>query len=152
MPRLLELFCGTKSVGKVFQQAGWEVVSVDICPEFKPTVCCSVLDIPLDMPDRFDVIWASPPCTEFSKAKTVGKRDFETADHLVLHTLALIRSLGDREPSVGRAQESNVHAGFAVRRRELLSLLRLGLPQKHEDMDQHRLDTQGLQKRLQQHG
>ena len=38
-------------------------------------------------PDYFSVITASPPCTEFSRAKTVGPRDLFTADQLVLKTL-----------------------------------------------------------------
>ena len=37
MPRILELFCGTKSVGRALA-AGWEVVSLDIVLKFKPTI------------------------------------------------------------------------------------------------------------------
>lgn len=68
--RLLELFCGTKSVGKVFQNGGWDVVSVDIIPEFNPTHCRDILEI--DFKDHFDVVWASPPCTCFSVA-SIGR-------------------------------------------------------------------------------
>ena len=96
MPKLLELFCGSKSVGKVFEEAGWEVVSVDIEPKFEPTLCMSVLDIPLGHwePGAFDFVWSSPPCTLFSKARTRGEAvDMEPARLLTLHTVNLIRSL-----------------------------------------------------------
>ena len=42
MPRLLELFCGTKSVGRAFEAAGWEVVSLDIVLKFEPTILCDI--------------------------------------------------------------------------------------------------------------
>ena len=41
MPRLLELFCGTKSVGRAFEAAG-EVVSLDIVSKFEPTILCDI--------------------------------------------------------------------------------------------------------------
>ena len=92
--RALELFAGTGSFRKMAEPR-YEVISVDLDPTFNPDLCMSVLDIPLDMwPEGyFDVIWASPPCTQFSKAKTMGERDLEGADALVLHTLTLIRVL-----------------------------------------------------------
>ena len=34
MPRLLELFSGTKSISKVAKKLGWETVSLDIDPRF----------------------------------------------------------------------------------------------------------------------
>ena len=94
--RILELFAGSGSIGRVFEAAGWEVTSVDLSDKLsQPTICCSVLDIPLDKwpAGHFDVVWSSPPCVEYSRAKTTGTRDLESADRLVLHTLALIRAL-----------------------------------------------------------
>ena len=98
--RLLELFCGTKSVGKVFEAAGgWEVTSVDLNPKCEPTICCSVLDIELDRwpPGYFDFVWASPPCTLYSRARTRGPViDMTEANHISLHTVNLIKSLKPR--------------------------------------------------------
>ena len=77
MPRILELFKGTGSVGKVFEAHGWEVVSVDIEAKFKPTIIADVLDLPPTIGKGFDFIWFSPPCKNFSRALTRGPRDLE---------------------------------------------------------------------------
>jgi hypothetical protein len=95
--RLLELFSGTGSVGRAFRRAGYEVVSLDINPRAKPTICADVLTwVCPYAPGHFDVIHASPPCTEYSKCKTVGARDLETADAIAARTLELIRHLKPR--------------------------------------------------------
>ena len=65
MPRLLELFCGTKSVGRAFEAAGWEVVSLDIVSKFEPTILCDIRSWDYTtFPGHFDMVWASPVCTE----------------------------------------------------------------------------------------
>ena len=69
MPRLLELFCGTKSVGRAFEAAGWEVVSLDIVSKFEPTILCDIRSWDYTtFPGHFDMVWASPVCTEYSRA------------------------------------------------------------------------------------
>lgn len=71
--RLLELFAGTKSVGRVAEERGWEVFSSDILPEFETDYTADVLDFDLGrVPWVPHVIWASPPCTAFSVA-SIGK-------------------------------------------------------------------------------
>ena len=60
MPRLLELFCGTKSIGRPFEAAGWEVVSLDIVSKFEPTILCDIRswDYALFPPGHFDMVCA----------------------------------------------------------------------------------------------
>ena len=101
MPRILELFSGTGSIGRVFERAGWEVISVDILPSCAghvPTLCMSVLDIELDRwPEKyFDMIWASPPCCEYSIAHTGNARDMEKGDMLAIYCLHLISAYRPR--------------------------------------------------------
>ena len=86
MPHLLEIYSGTKSIGKVFEAAGWRVTSVDLRADFEPTICCNALDLkPEQIEGRVDLIWGSPPCTDYSKARTTAKtpRDLEGSDKLV---------------------------------------------------------------------
>jgi hypothetical protein len=70
--KLLELFCGTKSIGKEFAKLGFEVTSLDFEPRFNPDICADILTIPVDYFKGFDVIWASPPCNAFS-VSVIGK-------------------------------------------------------------------------------
>lgn len=67
-PALLELFCGTKSIGKEFSKVGFKVVSTDFEPRFKATFTADILTLnPHDFAHvGFDALWASPPCNAFS--------------------------------------------------------------------------------------
>jgi len=76
MTRLLELFSGTHSVGKVAEELGFEVVSLDL----------KGADINIDILKwnykeypigYFDIIWSSPPCRTFSSIKKthIGRKN-----------------------------------------------------------------------------
>ena len=75
--RLLELFSGTKSVGKVAEALGYEVVSLDLKDA---DINCDILnwDYTVFEPRHFDVIWASPPCDTFSRLKesNIGRHGY----------------------------------------------------------------------------
>ena len=91
-PKALDLFCGKGSISKVLSKNGYEVVTLDINPNFNPTHTVNILDWDYwKYPKKyFEVISASVPCTEYSRAKTLGTRDFDTADKLVRKTLEII--------------------------------------------------------------
>ena len=97
--RLLELFSGTGSMGRAFEELGWEVTSLDVDPKASPTICadiCSWEPLPKFAPGYFDMIWASPVCTEYSRVLTRRPRRLEEGDRLVLRTLHLIQELQPR--------------------------------------------------------
>ena len=92
--RVLELFSGTGSVGRAFERAGWEVVSLDVDRKCSASIHADVLtwDCATFPPDHFDCVWASPPCTQYSIARTTAKtpRNLELADSIVKRTLGII--------------------------------------------------------------
>ena len=67
--KLLELFAGSRSIGKVAEEYGFYVFSIDINKFDKINLVIDILDLKKEMiPFIPDVIWASPPCTYFSVA------------------------------------------------------------------------------------
>ena len=128
MPVLLELFCGTKSVGRVFDEHGWDVVSVDFLPHFEPTICKNVLDLTVEdilakLPkyrQTVDVIWASPMCTQYSSSRTRGPpRDLIGSDKLVQKVLDLVAyfnvPLFMENPYTGLLRKRSVVEGIPYR-------------------------------------
>jgi len=104
--KVLELFSGTGSVGKCCKELGWEVVSVDmILPADHK---CDIMDFDYKQYDKdeFDIVWASPPCTNYSQLKKCwyGRKlkdgtiyskerheeDMNDADKLIYKTLEII--------------------------------------------------------------
>ena len=90
--RILELFSGKQSVSKAAKKMGCDVISLDMDFRTKPDIVADILhwDYKAYQPGQFDLIWASPPCTEYSIAKTVGERDLEKADSIVKHLLHIL--------------------------------------------------------------
>lgn len=71
--KVLELFAGTRSIGKAFEKHGHEVYSIEWNKDFDNIDWYEDIDkiTAQDIIDRFghpDVIWASPDCTSYSLA------------------------------------------------------------------------------------
>ena len=89
--KVLELFCGTKSISNAFKEAGHEVFTVDWEKDFDPSLRAdiSVLtaeDIIKLCGGKPDVIWASPDCTSYSVAAISHHREREADGNLKAKT------------------------------------------------------------------
>jgi hypothetical protein len=67
--KVLELFAGSRSVGKIAEELGMEVFSSDLIEFEGIHYPISILDFDVTkVPFQPDIIWASPPCTGVSVA------------------------------------------------------------------------------------
>lgn len=64
--KILELFAGSQSIGKVAESLGHEVFSIDI-QDFDGIDLAKDIEFVTseDIPFKPDMIWASPPCTTY---------------------------------------------------------------------------------------
>lgn len=112
--KVLELFAGTRSIGKAFEEKGHEVFSVEWDKSFenidlyKDIYELSAKEI-LDKFGKPDVIWASPDCSSYSIAAISHHRKREEngnlapvseyakfCDRVNQHTLNLIMTLSPK--------------------------------------------------------
>lgn len=114
--KLLELFKGTGSVGKVAKKLGYEVISLDFDPIYTPDIETDILYWNYKefyKTTKFvpDFIWASPPCNTFSKlAYPLKERNTKTAEpysdrakegtQILYQTLKIIRFFQKKNPKL----------------------------------------------------
>ena len=134
--RLLELFSGTGSIGQAFQAKGWEVISLDILPGATINEDILSWDHTIFPPGHFDFIWASPPCTEYSKARARAKlpRDYALADAIVRRALDILDNFLPGFVAIGKSgdglfEKSAVHEKNPMAGREFC---RYGYPYKKQ--------------------
>jgi hypothetical protein len=101
--KVLELFAGSRSIGKVAESLGFDVFSVDVKPFDNIDLVQDIEFLSVEqIPFVPDIIWASPPCTTYSIAAISHHRnngkpktDFAAkSDRLVLNTLKIINHFG----------------------------------------------------------
>ena len=64
---MLDLFAGMGGASASMRRHGWEVVTVDADPAFGCTITADLTYWSPTGLGRFDLVWASPPCLEFSR-------------------------------------------------------------------------------------
>lgn len=111
--RILDLFAGTGSATKAFEDAGHEVIKVEIDESFEADER-DVLNLSAEYLKskygEFDFIWASPPCTTFSVAscRIYWNPDGTPKDDRVFHGLKLVAK------AIELIQELNPSKGWLI--------------------------------------
>ncbi len=62
-----DLCCGLKGASQSMKQRGWNVFTLDNSDEFNPDMCIDIREWVPEAGARPDLIWCSPPCTEFAR-------------------------------------------------------------------------------------
>lgn len=108
--KVLELFAGSRSVGKIAEDQGHTVFSSDIEPFDKIDYPVDILEFDVTkVPFIPDFIWASPPCTFFSVASighhwnrnnTPKSENALKGVEIVQKTIDIINYFLDKNPSL----------------------------------------------------
>jgi len=89
--KILELYSGTETFSKIAKELGHEVFTVDNNKKCNPNLCIDILRLNIkDIPFKPDMIWASPPCIDYSHAKRTGVSFIEHSNMMVIKAISLI--------------------------------------------------------------
>ena len=100
--KVLELFAGSRSIGKAAESLGYDVFSSDVNDFDKIDYVVDILNFDIKkVPFKPDIIWASPPCTTYSIAAISHHRPKNKplsnfaikSDLIVKKTLQIIKEL-----------------------------------------------------------
>jgi len=100
--KVLELFAGSRSIGKAAESLGYDVFSSDVNDFNKIDYVVDILNFDIKkVPFHPDIIWASPPCTTYSIAAISHHRPKNKplsnfaikSDLIVKKTLQIIKEL-----------------------------------------------------------
>jgi DNA (cytosine-5)-methyltransferase 1 len=91
---ILDLFCGAGGATKGYQQAGFKVFGIDIKPQHNYIgdffIQMNALDCDYEFLALFDMIHASPPCQNYSKASAVARKRGKEYPDLIPQTRLLL--------------------------------------------------------------
>lgn len=93
---MIDLFSGLGGASQAMKDHEWEVVRVDIDSTFKPDVLCDVVDFRWEGRQP-DLLWASPPCTDFARDAMPWTWTGKTPDmSLILQTIKIINKINPK--------------------------------------------------------
>ena len=102
---VLELFAGSRSIGKEADKLGYNVFSSDLNDFENINYVVDILNFDINkIPYKIDLIWASPPCTTYSVAAISHHRPHDKplssfaikSDELVKKTLSIIKDINPK--------------------------------------------------------
>jgi len=111
--KTLELFAGTKSFSKIANKLGHKTLTIDNEKKLEPDICLDIFSI--NNIGKFDILWASPPCTTFSVASICHYwTDGKPKNEKTLHGIAMV------EKTISLIAENNPKYWFIENPRGML--------------------------------
>ena len=122
--KVLELFSGSKSITKFFQNLpNVEVISLDFEKKYNPDICCDIMEFDYKQFDigHFDIVWASPEFKVFSQLQNtllgrkggsinkeeLIKKQLENSKY-ILKTIEIIKYLNPKYYFIENPQYSTI--------------------------------------------